>query len=144
MTCFRLARMWNAAVEPDRSVFNRKQRLRDEYAFTRSQHWFSLSRWSICLDLFCRDTPLRSVCSSALMDPAAELIHLAVQFASWLSHRDEANRLFVTASPRQVRCDVCLSQSGALHSPQHQQTTRCVDPITAARFCLTRMHSNAT
>ena len=58
--------------------FQSKTTHRDEYAFTRSQHGFSLSRWNTFLLLFCRETPLRSVCSSALMDPAAELIHLAV------------------------------------------------------------------
>ena len=109
--------------------FQSKSAHRDEYAFTRSQHAFSLSRWSTSLELFCCETP--SACSSALMDFTAEMIHLAVSLASWLSHRDDSNRLFGTASPRQFRCDVCLSQSGALHRKQDQRTTRCVDLASA-------------
>ena len=54
--------------------FQSKAAHRDEYAFTESQH--------SSLDLFYRETPLRSVCSSALMVPQAAQICLAVLTAS--------------------------------------------------------------
>ena len=49
------------------------------------------------------------------MDPTAELIPLAVSFANWPSHREDANRLFGTPPLVQLRCDVGWCQSGALH-----------------------------
>ena len=45
--------------------FQSKAAHRDEYAFTEGQH--------SSLDLFYRETPLRSVCSSALMGPSGRI-----------------------------------------------------------------------
>ena len=53
---------WSTDKRTPPPVFTLKAAHRDEYAFTESQH--------SSLDLFCRETPLRSVCSSALMGPS--------------------------------------------------------------------------
>ena len=66
--------MWSLDLRSPRSVpkcrggarqdrFQSKAAHREEYAFTESQH--------SSLDLFYHETPLRSVCSISLMDPAA-------------------------------------------------------------------------
>ena len=78
------------------------------------------------------------------MDPAVDLIDVAVLFASWLSHREDASRVFATTSVRHLRCNVGCSQPGALHGQRNKQATHCVDPASAASFCLTPTHSNAT
>ena len=59
-----------------------------------------------CLDLFCREISPRSAYWSALMDSAAGLIHLALLIPSWLSHREDANRLFGTDPLKKLWCDV--------------------------------------
>ena len=87
--------------------------------------WFSHSRCCSCLHLFCRDISLPSACSSALTDPAAELIDVAVLIASWLSHRGDTSRLFGTTSPRQLRRNGGWSQPGALHGQRNKQATYC-------------------
>ena len=56
---------------------------RDDYVLARCHHVFR-SRWSSCLDLFCRETPQRSYCARA-----AELMNVSVLIASWPPHREE-------------------------------------------------------
>ena len=66
---------------------------------------------------------LRSASSSALMDPAARLNHSAPLIPSWLSHREDADRLFGTDPLEKLRCDVGWSQPGALHGQPNKQLT---------------------
>ena len=78
-----------------------------------------------CLDLFCREISPRSAYWSALMDPASRLIHLALLIPSWLSHREDANRLFGTDPLKKLCCDVGCSYPGALHGQRNKQATCC-------------------
>ena len=74
-------------------AFNRTQR-NFKSALSLRVNMGSRSRWGNCIDLFCRDMSPGSAYWSALMDPAAELNHSAPLIPSWLSHREDANRLF--------------------------------------------------
>ena len=69
------------------------------------------------------------------MDPAAGLIHLALLIPSWLSHREDANRLFGTDPLKKMRCDVGWSQPGTLHG---QRTNKLLTVLTRhlLRVCL--------
>ena len=61
------------------------------------------------------------------MDPAVDLIDVAVLFASWLSHREDTSRVFATTSVRHLRCNVGWSQPGALHG---QRTNKLLTVLT--------------
>ena len=69
---------------------------------------FYAARGVSSLDLLCRDMSLRSACSSTLIDPAASLIGLDVLIASWLSHCEDTNTMFGTASLIHMRSGVLL------------------------------------
>ena len=78
----------NAEVELDSALsFKRSATLR--VCFHSESTLVTRSRWGPCLDLFCREMSPRSAYWSALMDPAVDLIDVAVLFASWLSHRED-------------------------------------------------------
>ena len=63
----------------------------------RSQHGFHSAVGDLVLTCFL----------GALMDPATALIGLAVKVEGWLSHREDANRLFGTAPLVHLRSGAC-------------------------------------
>ena len=81
----------------------------------------------VLIYLFCRETPLRSVCSSTLMGSAAELIGLAVLIESWHPRCEETVCLFGTARLTHMRCDACwcLSQEQSIGNASNVHVFCC-------------------